>query len=49
MVKNMVRVLGTCYIICMCVCVGASDMKIASDDPFSMPPPWLHAMFGTGR
>jgi hypothetical protein len=25
-------VLGMCYILCMCVCVGASDMTTASDD-----------------
>jgi hypothetical protein len=24
-----------CYILCMCVCVGASDMTTASDDPFT--------------
>jgi hypothetical protein len=23
-----------CYILCMCVCVGASDTTTASDDPF---------------
>jgi len=28
--------LGMCSILCMCVCVGVSDMKTASDDPF----PW---------
>ena len=27
--------LGMCYILCMCVCVGASDMTTASDDPFT--------------
>jgi hypothetical protein len=27
--------LGMCYILCMCVCVGASDMTTASDDPSS--------------
>jgi hypothetical protein len=25
--------LGMCYILCMCVCVGASDMRTLSDDP----------------
>jgi hypothetical protein len=25
--------LGMCYILCMCVCVGTSDSTIASDDP----------------
>jgi hypothetical protein len=24
-----------CYILCMCVCVGTSDMTTASDDPSS--------------
>jgi hypothetical protein len=24
-----------CYILCMCVCVGASDTTTASDDPSS--------------
>ena len=24
-----------CYILCMCVCVGASDTTTASDDPFT--------------
>jgi hypothetical protein len=24
-----------CYILCMCVCVGAPDMKTVSDDPFT--------------
>jgi hypothetical protein len=28
-------VLGMCYILCMCVCVGASDTTTASDDPFT--------------
>jgi hypothetical protein len=23
-----------CYILCMCVCVGASDMTTTFDDPF---------------
>jgi hypothetical protein len=27
--------LGMCYILCMCVCVGASDTTTASDDPFT--------------
>jgi hypothetical protein len=27
--------LGMCYILCMCVCVGASDTMTASDDPFT--------------
>jgi hypothetical protein len=27
--------LSMCYIICMCVCVGASDMTTTSDDPSS--------------
>jgi hypothetical protein len=26
------NVLGMCYILCMCVCVGVSDMMTASDD-----------------
>jgi hypothetical protein len=30
-----IRVLGMCYILCMCVCVGASDTTTASDDPFT--------------
>jgi hypothetical protein len=25
--------LGMCYILCMCVCVGVSDTTTASDDP----------------
>jgi hypothetical protein len=29
----MMNVLGMCYILCMCVCVGASDTTIASDTP----------------
>jgi hypothetical protein len=28
------ELLGMCYILCMCVCVGASDTTTASDDPF---------------
>jgi hypothetical protein len=24
-----------CYILCMCVCVGASDTTTASDDPYT--------------
>jgi hypothetical protein len=24
-----------CYILCMCVCVGASDTTTASDDPIT--------------
>ena len=27
------RLLGMCYILCMCVCVGASDTTTVSDDP----------------
>jgi len=27
--------LGMCYILCMCVCVGASDTTTASDDPLT--------------
>jgi hypothetical protein len=27
-------VLGMCYILCMGVCVGASDTKTASNDPY---------------
>jgi hypothetical protein len=27
--------LGMCYILCMCVCVGASDTTTVSDDPFT--------------
>jgi hypothetical protein len=33
--------LGVCYILCMCVCVGVSYMTTT--------PPWLHAAFSTGR
>jgi hypothetical protein len=29
------KLLGMCYILCMCVCVGASDTTTASDDPFT--------------
>jgi hypothetical protein len=25
-----------CYILCMCVCVGASDTTTASDDPYKL-------------
>jgi Ca2+/Na+ antiporter len=28
-------VLGMCYILCMCVCVGASNTTTVSDDPFT--------------
>jgi hypothetical protein len=28
--------LGMCYILCMCVCVGASDTTTASDDPYKL-------------
>jgi hypothetical protein len=28
--------LGMCYILCMCVCVGASDTTTASDDPWAV-------------
>jgi hypothetical protein len=30
-----IGLLGMCYILCMCVCVGASDTTTASDDPFT--------------
>jgi hypothetical protein len=30
-----VSMLGICYILCMCVCVGASGSTTASDDPSS--------------
>ena len=29
------ELLGMCYILCMCVCVGASNTTTASDDPFT--------------
>jgi hypothetical protein len=29
------EMLGMCYILCMCVCVGASDTTTASDNPFT--------------
>jgi hypothetical protein len=32
---NMRNLLGICYILCMCVCVGASSSTIASDNPSS--------------
>jgi hypothetical protein len=32
----MVDMLGMCYILCMCVCVGASDTTTASDDPYKL-------------
>jgi hypothetical protein len=35
---SMREVLGMCYILCMCVCVGASDVSdttTASDDPYT--------------
>jgi hypothetical protein len=33
--EGITGVLGMCYILCMCVCVGASDTTTASDDPFT--------------
>jgi hypothetical protein len=33
--RDSVKLLGMCYIRCMCVCVGALDLTTASDDPSS--------------
>jgi hypothetical protein len=32
---QVIKMLGMCYIICMCVCVGVLDTTTASDDPFT--------------
>jgi hypothetical protein len=34
-----------CYILCMCVCVGASDTTTASDDPFTRALPCASGAF----
>jgi hypothetical protein len=38
-----------CYILCMCVCVGASDTTTASDDPFTFFWAAIFSGFCSGR